>query len=57
MRKTEAEVGITDIGVQTNLHVYLQLSQTWLIFCEFKKIHFLFQAIINTRFPQNFAFK
>ncbi|KAG7319980.1 hypothetical protein KOW79_017123 [Hemibagrus wyckioides] len=35
LRKTEADVGITDIGVQTNLHVYLQLSQTWLIFLVF----------------------
>lgn len=29
-----ADVTITDIGFHTDFHVYLQLSQTWLIFCE-----------------------
>ncbi|XP_060745726.1 choline transporter-like protein 5-A [Tachysurus vachellii] len=33
LRETpEADVSITDMGIQTNLHVYLQLSQTWLVF-------------------------
>ncbi|XP_039533692.1 choline transporter-like protein 5-A isoform X3 [Pimephales promelas] len=33
LRKTPgADVTISDIGFQTDLHVYLQLSQTWLIF-------------------------
>ncbi|KAA0719008.1 Choline transporter-like protein 5-A [Triplophysa tibetana] len=33
LRETpEADVTISDIGFHTDLHVYLQLSQTWLIF-------------------------
>lgn len=39
LRETpEADVTISDIGFQTDLHVYLQLSQTWLIFCKTQKL-------------------
>uniref|UniRef100_A0A8C9VGG3 Choline transporter-like protein n=1 Tax=Scleropages formosus TaxID=113540 RepID=A0A8C9VGG3_SCLFO len=32
--KPSADVTISDIGFQTDFHVYLQLSQTWLVFSE-----------------------
>ncbi|KAF7692331.1 hypothetical protein HF521_009941 [Silurus meridionalis] len=33
LRETpEVDVSISDIGIHSNLHVYLQLSQTWLLF-------------------------
>lgn len=33
-QQPRADVTIVDIGFQTDVMVYLQLSQTWLIFCE-----------------------
>lgn len=30
--KPSSDVTISDIGFQTELHIYLQLSQTWLLF-------------------------
>jgi len=34
MGKPDSDITISDIGFQTDFRVYLQLSQTWLIFSE-----------------------
>lgn len=43
--KPDSDITISDIGFQTDFRVYLQLSQTWLIFSEISSIIPLYKCL------------